>query len=83
MKILKWKYKDDERPKGKCYDCKLDYHKWGDIIISNNMWELINPTYHKGAGLLCPNCVQNRLTILKRKKIIKCGKGIKAMLWGI
>ena len=56
------KYKDNDRPKGCCYDCKLDYDKFPcDMLIQNNLWEKINPTYHEGAGLLCPNCICTRL----------------------
>jgi len=29
----KWKYEDQERPKGCCYDCKIKYHDFPDFII--------------------------------------------------
>jgi len=57
----KWKYEDQERPKGCCYDCKIKYHDFPDFIIPDDLWEQINPTYHNGAGLLCPTCIANRL----------------------
>ena len=58
----KWKYKDNERPKNVCYDCGLKYGEdFPDFIIPDELWELINPTYHEGAGLLCPTCIANRL----------------------
>lgn len=64
MSRLKWKYKDHERPKvAECYDCGSDYRDTPDMIIDNNLWELINPTYHKGAGILCPRCTTNRLRL--------------------
>lgn len=31
------------------------------LLISNEIWEKINPTYYEGAGLLCPNCIGLRL----------------------
>lgn len=60
----KWKYKDNEKPQGCCYDCRIKYSEFPDMIIPNELWELINPTYHKGAGLLCPTCISNRLDFL-------------------
>lgn len=57
------KYKDDERPRGVCYDCKKSYDgpDWVDVVVDNDLWEKINPTYHKGAGLLCANCTTIRI----------------------
>ena len=57
----KWKYKDSERPYGKCYDCRIPYDNFNDMIIPDELWSLINPTYHIGAGLLCPTCIARRL----------------------
>lgn len=56
------KYKDDERSYGKCYDCGLKYNSdaWCDVIVPDEVWEKINPTFHEGAGLLCFNCIANR-----------------------
>jgi hypothetical protein len=34
------------------------------MIIPDEIWEKINPTYHKGAGLLCLTCMANRLNHL-------------------
>lgn len=55
------KYNDSERPSGKCYDCKIPYGSFRDFTISDEHWEIINPTNHEGAGLLCPTCIANRL----------------------
>ena len=61
-KYLK-RYKDEDRPHGKCYDCGLDYNDFVcDMNIQNGLWEMINPTFHYGAGFLCPNCICQRLT---------------------
>lgn len=68
-KVIK-KYKDKERPKGKCYDCGLPYSSFPDMCISNELWEKINPTYHKGAGLLCPTCISIRLREIKAGDIL-------------
>lgn len=55
------KYGDLERPKGVCYDCRIPYNSFPDMVIEDDLWEQINPTHHKGAGLLCPTCIANRL----------------------
>jgi hypothetical protein len=60
----KWRYSDDERPQGCCYDCRLKYSEFPDMIIDDELWEMINPTIHKGAGILCPTCIANRLNHL-------------------
>ena len=36
------------------------------MIIPNDLWELINPTYHIGAGLLCPTCIASRLNYINK-----------------
>jgi len=59
--MMKWTYKDGERPDGVCYDCGLKYGELPDVTVSDELWEKINPTEHKGAGLLCPNCMVRRL----------------------
>ena len=56
-----WKHPDNERPYAKCYDCGMDYEDMQDMVVSDDVWEEINPTYHKGAGILCPTCIANRL----------------------
>lgn len=64
------KYTDKERldklreaGTGACYDCGIIYggDSWSDLIIPDEIWEKINPTYHEGAGLLCCNCIVKRL----------------------
>lgn len=60
----KWKYNDNERPEGCCYDCRMKYGEFPDMTINDEYWEKINPTEHKGAGLLCPTCIANRLNYL-------------------
>jgi uncharacterized protein (DUF983 family) len=54
------------RPKAICYDCETPYGEgpFGDLVLPNEIWEKINPTYHKGAGLLCPNCIFERLAAI-------------------
>lgn len=59
--ILK-RYPDEERPHSQCYDCGLSYEDFiCDMLIQPHVWELINPTFHRGCGLLCPNCICRRL----------------------
>lgn len=58
------KYTEKERPMtyAKCFDCGLDYTLFScDMIIQNYLWEVISPSYNKGCGLLCPDCICKRL----------------------
>ena len=66
---IRWKYNDDERPEGVCYDCKIPYNSFPDMVIKNELWEQINPTNHKGAGLLCPSCIGKRLNLIGVEKV--------------
>lgn len=63
------KYQDGDRPKGQCYDCRANYKSFPDMVISDELWEKINPTYHKGAGLLCPTCISIRLKNINAGKV--------------
>jgi hypothetical protein len=56
------RFSDKERPHGQCYDCGLPYDDpgWIDILVPDDVWEIINPTYHEGAGLLCITCIARR-----------------------
>lgn len=58
---MKWRYEDWERPRGKCYDCRTPYWSFMDMIVPDEVWEKINPTYHEGGGLLCPDCIHKRI----------------------
>ncbi len=80
-KDKKWRYKEEERPKNKdgsysaeCYDCGIPYSAIGDCVIKNELWEMINPTEYQGAGILCPNCIVQRLHYLNIY-------GVEAKLW--
>lgn len=64
MKIYKWKYSEEERPTGKCpfcYDCEMQYGTFPDVLLTSELWEKINPSNHKGSGILCPTCIAIRL----------------------
>ena len=61
---IKWKYTEEERPVGQCpycYDCKMPYGEFPDMVLHNDLWELISPSHNKGCGLLCPTCIATRL----------------------
>jgi hypothetical protein len=60
----KWTHADSQEPRAACYDCGKPYAEMGDCVVSNELWETINPTMHKGAGLLCANCIIDRLRFL-------------------
>lgn len=62
---MKEKYSDEEKLRGKCYDCTIPYSDFVDLSIPDKFWEMINPTFHEGAGLLCPNCITKRLKKIK------------------
>jgi hypothetical protein len=59
------RYTDEEREAigAACYDCHLPYGDdgWADLLLPNSIWEQINPSHHKGVGLLCANCTMRRL----------------------
>ena len=60
--MRRWRYTDDERPGAVCHDCGLAYQQFPvELVIAHDEWELINPTHHKGAGLLCHDCMITRL----------------------
>lgn len=59
------RFDDNERPQGCCYDCGLKYGTFPDFSITNEHWELINPTHHEGAGILCPTCIAVRLNCIE------------------
>ena len=63
-RLRPWQYLDEERPTGCCYDCGLPYKQGADLVVSDEVWALLNPTYHEGAGLLCANCMGLRLRVL-------------------
>lgn len=76
------KYKDEERllnPEFEtgCYDCGLKYGSpsWIEAIVPNEVWEIISPSYHKGAGLLCISCIARRCVEagLKYVPVLMCG----------
>lgn len=50
------------RIKACCYDCLLPYtdDAWIDALVSDEIWERINPSPYKGGGLLCLNCMCRR-----------------------
>lgn len=56
------RYTDDERPNACCYDCGLEYggNAWMDALVPNDVWAIINPTFHEGAGILCVSCINRR-----------------------
>jgi hypothetical protein len=63
-----WKYTKDSRPYNyvKCYDCGLEYGEFPDMILNNNLWEEISPSFDKGCGILCTTCIANRLDYLNK-----------------
>lgn len=77
----KWKYKDHERPQGCCYDCGMKYTEFPDMMVPDDLWEKINPTYCRGAGLLCPTCIAKRLYFANEwyKFVDKYLKGAKTI----
>lgn len=63
-----WKYEVKDRPKGVCYDCGIPYRRMADLHLPNKIWEKINPCNNPGGGLLCPNCICDRLRIVGESK---------------
>ena len=59
----KWKYNKEDRPLACCYDCRMKYDQFPDMVIPDDLWETISPSCEEG-GLLCPTCIANRLSYL-------------------
>lgn len=62
--MRKWKYTDNEREPSTypfCWDCGILYPFPVEMCVPIETWEQINPTEHKGCGLLCHNCMIERL----------------------
>jgi hypothetical protein len=81
--IYKWKYKDSERPLDACcYDCGILYGTFPDMVVEHNLWEKINPTHHKGCGILCPTCMCIRFDSidLDNKDLINNEFGVQAKI---
>lgn len=57
------RYKHYQIPKGVCYDCRISYNDFEDMIIDDALWALITPVADRDpdAGILCPSCMVNRL----------------------
>lgn len=63
--------KSKQRPKGKCFDCLMPYKEFPcDMVIQNDLWEVISPSYDYGAGLLCPNCICKRIMSLGVTRVL-------------
>lgn len=57
------KYTDEESPiLAQCFDCGLPYEHpaWIEALVTNEVWAIINPTYHEHGGLLCITCIADR-----------------------
>jgi hypothetical protein len=50
----------NSEPKAYCFDCGLDYDKFEDLVLPDDVWKQISPTGDEG-GLLCPTCIANRM----------------------
>ena len=64
-----WKYTEENRQADKsarCYDCKMPYGEFPDMVIPNELWEQITPSQCKEGGLLCPTCIANRLRFINK-----------------
>lgn len=78
----KWSYTKEEKPVMEvplaCYDCNIPYSAIGDCAIPNDIWNKIQPRPNtpewKGCGILCANCIIERLHHLDIY-------GVEAKLW--
>lgn len=69
----RWRYPDPRPLDAACYDCARPYSAIGDCSIARDTWTKIAPTPH-GGGILCPNCMLERLHALKISNV-------PAILW--
>ena len=74
--MRQWRYTEEEKPvtDASCYDCGLAYEYAGDLVLPDNVWRRISPRMDSDAGILCPNCILQRLHFLGIS-------GIGAILW--
>lgn len=68
-----WHYGEDRPLDAACYDCARPYAAIGDCSVTHDVWTKIAPTAH-GGGILCPNCMLERLHVLKISNV-------PAILW--
>lgn len=67
----KWVLEDEERPRDPlaCYDCGAPYSAIGDCYVPNTVWAEIQPARGQGAGILCANCIAQRLGVVGRTAV--------------
>jgi hypothetical protein len=70
----RWKYPASEHPQGRCYDCGQAYSTFADLSLPHDVWAQISPHEVSEAGLLCPNCICDRLAVLNIS-------GVVATIW--
>lgn len=60
-----------------CYDCNLPYGEpgWIEAIVPDEVWEIINPSYHERGGILCITCIARRCeeADLEDVPVLLCG----------
>lgn len=71
--VRPWHYSEDRPLDAACYDCARPYAVIGDCSIAHDVWAKIAPTPH-GGGVLCPNCMLERLHVLRLSNV-------PAILW--
>lgn len=47
-----------------CFDCGRPYSLGPDLVLPNDVWAQIAPNPPDG-GVLCPNCIHDRLVALR------------------
>lgn len=70
--MRKWKYPEfADESQHACYDCGLEYgcDAWADVVVSDEVWELINPSINEYGGLLCFNCITRRLAFIGAENV--------------
>jgi hypothetical protein len=67
--------------KPRCYSCGLPYTEFGgDLRLPDSVWERINPSPHKGGGLLCARCTMHALAYVDTSYF---PEGIPAVLFPV
>ncbi len=72
------KHDKDKEGRVICIDCGIRYCDHQDLIVDDYIWNLIAPykndnneePFHDRGGVLCPNCILNRITELKSEGIL-------------
>lgn len=66
--VRPWHVAEPRSLDASCCDCARPYSAIGDCSVAYEIWRQIAPTPH-GGGVLCPNCMLERLHVLNLSNV--------------